>query len=96
MSEKPTSHSEPIKSDWSIRSFFEGLRQFRPQGNVMITREQQDELCDLVEKHYGYPKPSVPRVGELKDWIYDNVKGNIDSIQAAEDLHAWLTERGAK
>jgi hypothetical protein len=87
--EPPIKPVETIKSDWSIRKFFKDLRKLRGENVLILDREQQINICDLVEKFYG--KPSVPSVEEMERW-----SANKDHTWTWKALHAWLTERGAK
>lgn len=98
-------HSEPvetIKSDWSIRSCFEGMRQDRNYhlelGDIRIPMEVQDEICDLVERFYRRPTP-LPSVEEMLNEI-NRIGKDVDGFGTIADvikhLHRWLTERAMK
>jgi hypothetical protein len=100
--EPPIEPVETIKSDWSLRGYFATMREtsmrFIGDNTVALDKDQQDAICDLVEKFYGYPKPSVPRVEEIDNALRDTGWGIMSNhrVVLAEKLHAWLTERGAK
>lgn len=79
---------ETIKSDWSLRKFFESERKRYALDIVILTIEEQDEICDLVEKHY---KPSVPSAQEINKFLLN--EGLEHNIDRARRMHKWLTER---
>jgi hypothetical protein len=42
-----------IKSDWNLRECFKQLRKNNlGSGEIILTIEQQEEICDLVERFY--------------------------------------------
>jgi hypothetical protein len=43
-----------IKSDWSFKLFCEQMRLINnnPDGSIVITKEQQDEVCNLLDMFY--------------------------------------------
>jgi hypothetical protein len=44
--------NETIKSEWSLRSCFEQMRD--ANGDVMLTKKQQEEIIRLVEERSGF------------------------------------------
>jgi hypothetical protein len=43
-----------IKSDWSFKLFCEQMRLINnnPDGSIIITKEQQDDISNLIENFY--------------------------------------------
>jgi hypothetical protein len=41
-----------IKSDWTIRECFEGLRKDGQLGDILLTVAVQEEICELVDQFY--------------------------------------------
>jgi len=44
--------NETIKTEWSLRSCFEQMRD--ANGDVMLTKKQQEEIIRLVEERIGF------------------------------------------
>ena len=44
--------NETIKTEWSLRSCFEQMRD--ANGDVMLTKKQQEEIIRLVEGRIGF------------------------------------------
>lgn len=86
---KMHSKPEPIKSDWSFKTYFRIMQN--KDGSVNLSQAQQDEICDLVEKYYGKPA-SVPSVQEFIEFL-NEYSSSVEIIRDAEALHQWLTER---
>jgi hypothetical protein len=52
----PVSGCDSVKTTWDIRECFKHLRLHKNHhlglGDIRLTIEQQDEICDLVERFY--------------------------------------------
>ena len=57
MNAKEKANKETVKSEWDIRLCFEQLRLDNDYyhlglGDIRLTLEQQEEICELVERYY--------------------------------------------
>jgi len=59
-----------IKSDWTIRECFEGLRKDGQLGDILLTVAVQEEICELVD-YFCFCCASTVFIGYLMFFAFD-------------------------